>query len=135
LYIEPHIAPYTYGSEAQLVIEATRFWNRFERHRLEASLTRVVYDALQEHPAYSTAFIRTDEPNAHVTPLISVVPVYQGKTDQLPRRVGDGIVSRAELISLPEPVPIYGLTHKSAGVLPQTLIEKFVGAQDGQVVH
>jgi len=64
-----------------------------------------------------------------------VVLVNQGEPDQLTISICDGVVSVAELVGLLEPVSVYGFTHESTGIPSQTLVEKFVRAQDGQVVH
>lgn len=64
-----------------------------------------------------------------------MILVYQSKAHQLTTRVRHGVMSVAELVSLSEPVPIDGLTYETTGVLPQALVEEFVGTQHGQVVH
>ena len=135
MYIEPHITPYAYGSETHFVVKCTGLRDRFECHRLESPIARVVYYAFHEHPPYPPSFISTYEAYAYVTLLVPLVLVNQSKTDQLSSGIRHRVVPVAEFISLPEPVSVYGFTHESTGVLPQTLVEKFVRAQDGHVVH
>jgi hypothetical protein len=91
-------------------------------------LARVVYYTLHEHPAYSPSFIRSYEANAHVTPLVSVIFVNQGESNQLSVRIRHCVVSVTDLVSLPEPVSVYGFTHESTGILPQAFIQKPVRA-------
>ena len=86
-------------------------------------MARVVYYTLHEHPPYSPSFIGSYESYAHITLLISVIFVNQGESNQLSVRIRHCVVSVTDLVSLPEPVSVYGFTHESTGILPQTLVE------------
>lgn len=67
MYVEPHISPYTYGSETQLIIESTGLGHRLERHGLQAPLACIVDYTLHEYPAYSPSLVRAYEADADVT--------------------------------------------------------------------
>jgi hypothetical protein len=67
--------------------------------------------------------------------LVPVVLVDQGEPDQLSSGIRHRVVSVAEFIGISEPVPVYGFTHESTGILPQAFIQKPVRAQYGKVVH
>jgi hypothetical protein len=64
-----------------------------------------------------------------------MVPVDQGETHKLPFSIRHRVVSRAELVSVSEPVPVYGRPDEFTGVVTQAFVEEFVGAEDGQVIH
>jgi hypothetical protein len=64
-----------------------------------------------------------------------MVPVDQCEPHKLARRVHDHIVSRAELVSVLEPLSVYGRPDEFTGVVTQAFVEEFVGAEDGQVIH
>jgi hypothetical protein len=64
-----------------------------------------------------------------------MVFVYQGETHQLSICIHHQVVSFTEFVSVFKPIAIDCFTHESTGTPPQTLVEEFIGAKDGKVVH